>query len=256
MWRPASAVRRAVSCRLSPVALALRAGDDGSDSLQLGGYHNNKKLFFHPKESSTFKLVKLNNVNVTFLDKTNLLGYDGQDMAKVRGRPERDTRACAPRPAAARHAPDSAVHVLGVQLGRYSVETRLGMITHCNSANFNDVDGIIGFGWANQNRSAAILKTLTQDGRPHWDIKRKPPTPRCLRQRAALTPSPPRHSARPPLRAQRSTPRLQRERAWPCVLVVTVRPLLCNRAPGVQADAAQVRVHGVGGGGRAAAGRL
>jgi hypothetical protein len=26
----------------------------------------------------------LNNVNVTFLDKTNLLGYDGQDYAKVR----------------------------------------------------------------------------------------------------------------------------------------------------------------------------
>jgi len=49
-----------------------------------GSYHNNKKLFFHPTESSTFKLVKLNNVNVTFLDKTNLLGYDGQDYAKVR----------------------------------------------------------------------------------------------------------------------------------------------------------------------------
>ena len=62
-----------------------------------------------------------------------------------------------------------------MQLGKYSVETRLGMITHCNSANFNDVDGIIGFGWANQNRSAAILKTLTQDGRPHWDIKRLSP---------------------------------------------------------------------------------
>jgi len=65
----------------------------------------------------------------------------------------------------------------GVQLGKYSVETRLGMITHCNSANFNDVDGIIGFGWANQNRSAAILKTLTQDARPHWDITRLFPLP-------------------------------------------------------------------------------
>jgi len=106
----------------------------GSD---LYGYHNNKQKFFQPAHSSTFQLVKLGNVNVTFLDKTNLLGYDGQDF---------------------------------VQLGKYSVETRLGMITHCNSANFNDVDGIIGFGWANQNRSAAILKTLTQQGRPHWDI--------------------------------------------------------------------------------------
>jgi len=111
-----------------------------SSSTDLLGYHNNKKQFFKPTESSTFKLVKLGNVNVTFLDKTNLLGYDGQDMAK---------------------------------LGKYSVETRLGMITHCNSANFNDVDGIIGFGWANQNRSAAILKTLTQDARPHWDITQR-----------------------------------------------------------------------------------
>ncbi len=31
-----------------------------------------------------FKLVKLGNVNVTFLDHTNLLGYDGQDFAQVR----------------------------------------------------------------------------------------------------------------------------------------------------------------------------
>jgi hypothetical protein len=85
--------------------------------------------------------VKLGNVNVTFLDHTNLLGYDGQDFAK---------------------------------LGKYSVETRLGMITSCNSANFNDVDGIIGFGWADQNRSAAILKTLTQDARPHWNIQQPP----------------------------------------------------------------------------------
>jgi hypothetical protein len=60
------------------------ASSDGSDpSSSLYGYHNNKKLYFKPTESSTFKLVKLGNVNVTFLDKTNLLGYDGQDMAKV-----------------------------------------------------------------------------------------------------------------------------------------------------------------------------
>lgn len=85
-----------------------------------------------------FQLVKLGNVNVTFLDKTNLLGYDGQDFA---------------------------------QLGKYRVETRMGMVTSCNSANFNDVDGILGFGWADQNRSAAILKTLTQPGRPSWGIK-------------------------------------------------------------------------------------
>ena len=49
----------------------------------LYGYHNNKQKFFQPAESSTFQLVKLGNVNVTFLDKTNLLGYDGQDFVQV-----------------------------------------------------------------------------------------------------------------------------------------------------------------------------
>ncbi len=33
--------------------------------------------------SSTFSLIKLNNVNVTFLDNTNLRGYDGADMATL-----------------------------------------------------------------------------------------------------------------------------------------------------------------------------
>eukprot|EP00282_Hemiselmis_andersenii_P035498 CAMPEP_0169447008 /NCGR_PEP_ID=MMETSP1042-20121227/11289_1 /TAXON_ID=464988 /ORGANISM="Hemiselmis andersenii, Strain CCMP1180" /LENGTH=478 /DNA_ID=CAMNT_0009558533 /DNA_START=20 /DNA_END=1456 /DNA_ORIENTATION=+ len=119
------------------LSLCLCRGERRTQALQ-GGYHNDAGRFFHPTESSTFQLVKLGNVNVTFLDKTNLLGYDGQDFA---------------------------------QLGKYRVETRMGMITSCNSANFNDVDGILGFGWANQNRSAAILKTLTQRGRPHWDIE-------------------------------------------------------------------------------------
>ena len=40
------------------------------------------------------------------------------------------------------------------------------MIEHCNSRNFDDVDGILGFGWADQPRSAALLKTLTQRDRP------------------------------------------------------------------------------------------
>uniref|UniRef100_A0A7S0I0E6 Peptidase A1 domain-containing protein n=1 Tax=Hanusia phi TaxID=3032 RepID=A0A7S0I0E6_9CRYP len=118
-------------------SVALLGALSGTVAQLMVSYHNNNKKFFHPTTSSSFQLVKLGNVNVTFLDKTNLLGYDGQDMA---------------------------------QLGKYRVETRLGMITHCNSANFNDVDGIIGFGWANQNRSAAILKTLTTKSRPHWDI--------------------------------------------------------------------------------------
>ena len=64
-------------------------GDEASaaEGADYSGYHNNKKLYFKPTESSTFKLVKLGNVNVTFLDKTNLLGYDGQDMAKVNACP-------------------------------------------------------------------------------------------------------------------------------------------------------------------------
>lgn len=104
-------------------------------------YGNHKGRFFRPQVSSTFSLIKLNNVNVTFLDNTNLRGYDGADMAT---------------------------------LGKYKVETRMGMIEHCNSRNFDDVDGILGFGWADQKRSAALLKTLTQAERPGWDITSQP----------------------------------------------------------------------------------
>jgi hypothetical protein len=50
----------------------------------------------------------------------------------------------------------------------------MGMIEHCNSANFNDVDGILGFGWADAPRSAALLKTLTQLNRPSWDLNNQP----------------------------------------------------------------------------------
>jgi hypothetical protein len=42
---------------------------------------------------------------------------------------------------------------------------RMGMVESCNSANFNHVDGILGFGWSGKNRSAALLKTLSQDAR-------------------------------------------------------------------------------------------
>ncbi|KAJ1475212.1 aspartic peptidase domain-containing protein [Baffinella frigidus] len=104
-------------------------------------YGNHKGRFFEPAASSTFDLIKLNNVNVTFLDNTNLRGYDGADMAT---------------------------------LGKYEVKTRMGMIEHCNSRNFDDVDGILGFGWADQPRSAALLKTLTQSARPGWMISSQP----------------------------------------------------------------------------------
>ncbi len=56
--------------------------DDDTTIVQ-SGYHNNGGRYFHPSQSSSFQLVKLGNVNVTFLDHTNLLGYDGQDFAKV-----------------------------------------------------------------------------------------------------------------------------------------------------------------------------
>jgi hypothetical protein len=104
-------------------------------------YSNHAGRFFQPSKSSTFSLIKLDNVNVTFLDNTNLRGYDGADMAT---------------------------------LGKYGVMTRMGMIEHCNSRNFDDVDGILGFGWADQPRSAALLKTLTQRDRPSWNMFDQP----------------------------------------------------------------------------------
>ena len=104
-------------------------------------YTNHLGRFFKPSESSTFSLIKLDNVDVTFLDKSNLKGYDAADMAV---------------------------------LGKYSVMTRMGMILKCNSANFNDVDGILGFGWADAPRSAALLKTLTQLDRPGWNLMNQP----------------------------------------------------------------------------------
>ncbi len=74
-------------------------------------YDNHAGRYFRPAASSTFSLIKLNNVNVTFLDNTNLRGYDAADIAT---------------------------------LGHYKVMTRMGMIEHCNSRNFDDVDGILG----------------------------------------------------------------------------------------------------------------
>jgi hypothetical protein len=56
---------------------------------------------FHPARSSSFQLIKLGNVNITFLDDSNLIGYDGSDF---------------------------------VRLGGYRVKTRFGLITDYNSA--------------------------------------------------------------------------------------------------------------------------
>jgi hypothetical protein len=99
-------------------------------------------------------------VNITFLDDSNLLGYDGADF---------------------------------VRLGGYRVKTRFGLITDYNSAGaflrifvasasfddcssdkfveFDDVDGILGFGWGGDFlKSAAILNTLSSKERPEWHI--------------------------------------------------------------------------------------
>ncbi len=56
---------------------------------------------FHPARSSSFQLIKLGNVNITFLDDSNLIGYDGSDF---------------------------------IRLGGYRVKTRFGLITDYNSA--------------------------------------------------------------------------------------------------------------------------
>jgi len=99
---------------------------------------NPSHSIFHPSQSSSFKLVKKGNVNVTFLDRSNLVGYDGEEF---------------------------------VQLGAYRPLTRMGFITDYNSAEFDDVDGILGFGWGgNFNRSASLLKTLSQRSRQSWNI--------------------------------------------------------------------------------------
>ena len=55
-------------------------------------------------------------------------------------------------------------------LDQMRVKTRLGFIQTCNSATFNHVDGILGFGWYGLNRSASLLKTLSQPSRPGWDL--------------------------------------------------------------------------------------
>lgn len=102
-----------------PVLLLLFfLGVSARSSTYTAGLNN----YFHPSQSSSFKLVKMGNVNVTFLDKSNLLGYDGEEYVKV------------------------CDHLMSVtkQLGSYRVKTRLGLVTECNSDEFDTVDGILG----------------------------------------------------------------------------------------------------------------
>jgi hypothetical protein len=46
-------------------------------------YKNTKKHWFHPNASSTFTLVKLGNVKLSFLDHTKLEGYDAEDVVQL-----------------------------------------------------------------------------------------------------------------------------------------------------------------------------
>jgi hypothetical protein len=46
-------------------------------------YSNHAGRFFQPAKSSTFSLIKLDNVNVTFLDNTNLRGNVARETCNV-----------------------------------------------------------------------------------------------------------------------------------------------------------------------------
>ena len=107
-------------------------------------WHHNAQIawrdarLFRPEESLTFQYIKAGGVDLHFLDHTHLSGFDGQDL---------------------------------VSIGPYTVETRLGMITRCNKPLCHRVDGIVGFGYLDHDRSPCLFKTLTQDARSDWGIE-------------------------------------------------------------------------------------
>ena len=47
---------------------------------------------------------------------------------------------------------------------------RAGLITRCNKPLCHRVDGILGFGWLDHDRSPCLFKTLTQASRDDWGI--------------------------------------------------------------------------------------
>jgi hypothetical protein len=107
---------------------------------------------FRPYRSSTFRWVgkgRRKAVNLTFLDRSTMEGFDGQDF---------------------------------VQLGSFRVLTRLGVIqsSESDTVSSSRVDGILGFGFYGGNRSASLLKTLSQPARPGWHVT----------QAASFTPMP------------------------------------------------------------------
>jgi len=74
-------------------------------------------------------------------------------------------------------------HDAGSPSAQMRVETRLAFIEKCSSPSFSHVDGILGFGWFGSNRSASLLKSLSQLSRPSWRVKQPPgfkPMPRLF----------------------------------------------------------------------------
>jgi len=114
----------------SPQELPLQLSSSPQQQL----WHNNEQIkwrperLFHPDQSLSFQYIKEGGVDLHFLDKTHLEGFDGQEL---------------------------------VSIGPYTVETRLGLITRCNKPLCHRVDGILGFGWLNHERSPCLFKTLT-----------------------------------------------------------------------------------------------
>ena len=68
---------------------------------------------FHPAKSLSFAHVLFLGFSLTYADTAGLRGYIGQDVT---------------------------------QLGRYYAKTKFGCITHCDSSDFNGIDGILGLG--------------------------------------------------------------------------------------------------------------
>ena len=95
------------------------------DSKQGKGF----KLAFYPKNSTVFDPMKSKSFRVVpkqmfllgYADNTHLKGFQGRDV---------------------------------VQLGDFFVDTKFGSITDCNSPDFNNVDGIMGFGMPVQHQAA------------------------------------------------------------------------------------------------------
>jgi hypothetical protein len=104
----------------------------------LNNAENGMHQWFVPKASTSFALVpRSHKVNVTFLDKTMFKGYDGSDF---------------------------------VQVGQYSILSRLCFITETEGHSLFNVDGIVGFGLVEFKRSPSLLETMSQRQRKDWNI--------------------------------------------------------------------------------------